>query len=344
MFRTQNKTSEVADSLIRQITGRGLSPGTRLKSMRQLAQEYSCSTQVIFDALNILEEKRLIVRKAQSGVFVRENPRNVNLEVGLLIMRNKNRNNPFIEHMLKLAEAPWLEDGFNFTIRVFPSGLEPEQFDYELSKLIDRMQLDAVVLLAPFLGKVELEICQSMKAPVVLLGDLADPATHSQAFNQVTGDNYELGRRILAKIQQKNNTGKLVLLTGSRQYYFNAEFCRGAEDFAAASGIHLLIKEFPMKFSHFSPNERISVSTAVLKEIENDGFGDSVCLSNGGSSLVEEIINSGTRMKIYGIEHGGENFGTFYRMVYKLIRQVCLNGSSNRSMVCLIDGELEGLN
>lgn len=99
-----------------------------------------------------------------------------------------------------------------------------------------------------------------------------------------------------------------------------------------------------MKFSHFSPNERISVSTAVLKEIENDGFGDSVCLSNGGSSLVEEIINSGTRMKIYGIEHGGENFGTFYRMVYKLIRQVCLNGSSNRSMVCLIDGELEGLN
>jgi GntR family transcriptional regulator len=66
--------SQVADHLRHAILRGDFAPGSRLLTERALCHQYAVSRITIRQALALLEDERLIIRRQGSGTFVRQNP------------------------------------------------------------------------------------------------------------------------------------------------------------------------------------------------------------------------------------------------------------------------------
>ena len=64
------KSQMVADHIAAEIRSGKLTPGARMYGMRELASQFRVSFTAVNHAYNILEDKKMIVRKARSGTFV----------------------------------------------------------------------------------------------------------------------------------------------------------------------------------------------------------------------------------------------------------------------------------
>lgn len=64
------KSQMVADHIVAEIRAGKLTPGARMYGMRELASRFQVSFTAVNHAYNILEDKKMIVRKARSGTFV----------------------------------------------------------------------------------------------------------------------------------------------------------------------------------------------------------------------------------------------------------------------------------
>jgi len=69
-----SKTRQITQLLEKQIRDHDLSPGDRLPSARDLAEQFSVSTAVSMSVYKALEKKGLIVREARRGIFVKTLP------------------------------------------------------------------------------------------------------------------------------------------------------------------------------------------------------------------------------------------------------------------------------
>lgn len=259
MHREQNKTRLVAENLERKIRHAEWTPGMRLPSTRLLASEFECSTQVIVDAFDMLEQKRLVERKLRSGVFVRENPLFSNIEVGFLFSdTSQHKNNQFLNAMRRMADAPFLEPGFNFTLRSFsmPPHVNETVVHDELLRFIDRMNLDVLVLLPPFLSVKDVEFCRGLNIPVIFLGDFSDEASAMLPHHQISNDNFAYATIAFRKFASQISAAEVMLLSGSRQHYFYREFYEGFIHAANSTGIRVDLRELPIHFSNFSLAER----------------------------------------------------------------------------------------
>ncbi len=67
--------SPLIDRLLPYLRDRGYQPGERLPSERDLAQRFAVSRGQIREALAVLEATRLVERRPQSGVYLREHGR-----------------------------------------------------------------------------------------------------------------------------------------------------------------------------------------------------------------------------------------------------------------------------
>ncbi|GGM05992.1 MULTISPECIES: GntR family transcriptional regulator [Micromonospora] len=65
---------QIADDLTARITAREYEPGTKLPSLRELADLYSVSVSTIQRALELTRERGLTVGRAGSGVYVADEP------------------------------------------------------------------------------------------------------------------------------------------------------------------------------------------------------------------------------------------------------------------------------
>jgi len=72
--RPSLKQSEIVDDIRRKIAAGILPPGSRLPSIRPLAQEYNACNQTTMRAVQHLVESGHIVTKSRSGTFVADNP------------------------------------------------------------------------------------------------------------------------------------------------------------------------------------------------------------------------------------------------------------------------------
>ncbi len=64
------KSQMVADHIVAEIRAGKLTPGARMYGMRELASRFQVSFTAVNQAYNILEDKKMIVRKARSGTFI----------------------------------------------------------------------------------------------------------------------------------------------------------------------------------------------------------------------------------------------------------------------------------
>jgi DNA-binding LacI/PurR family transcriptional regulator len=73
LSKKHTKSSMVAEAITKNIQNGSLKPGTRLQTVRTLANKFSVSISVIQAALRELEERKLIERKANSIALIRDN-------------------------------------------------------------------------------------------------------------------------------------------------------------------------------------------------------------------------------------------------------------------------------
>ena len=88
LSKKPTKSSLVAETIARNIQSGLLKPGSRLETVRALADKFSVSISVIQTALRELEDKKLIVRKANSVALIRNDPdpvQNINRQVMLCL-------------------------------------------------------------------------------------------------------------------------------------------------------------------------------------------------------------------------------------------------------------------
>lgn len=76
--------SPLIDRLLPYLRDRGFQAGERLPSERDLAQRFAVSRGQIREALAVLEATRLVERRPQSGVYLREQGREASLDAQLL--------------------------------------------------------------------------------------------------------------------------------------------------------------------------------------------------------------------------------------------------------------------
>ncbi len=102
----KSKKQQIYQILEEEIMSSRLAPGTRLASRREMAERFECSDTVINEVCNLLEDRRMIVRKPKSGTFV--NPQlkygSSRLVVLILAMGTDNFEN-YIDSFLRESEA-----------------------------------------------------------------------------------------------------------------------------------------------------------------------------------------------------------------------------------------------
>lgn len=69
-----SKGKQLADYLKKEIIAGKLSPGDRMASARELAEQFSVSTQVAMSAFDLLEQEKLIQREPKKGIFIKGRP------------------------------------------------------------------------------------------------------------------------------------------------------------------------------------------------------------------------------------------------------------------------------
>ena len=80
------RSVQVADIIRREITAGNLSKGQRLRSIREMAEKYSVTNQIVQSAFNILNREGLIETYVGCGTFVASNGRSLAAKTVLLII------------------------------------------------------------------------------------------------------------------------------------------------------------------------------------------------------------------------------------------------------------------
>lgn len=102
----KSKKQKIYQILEDEILNKRLAPGERLASRRDMAVRFGCSDTVINEVCNLLEERKMIVRKPKSGTFI--NPQmkfgSSRLVVLIISMDTENFEN-YINTFLQEADA-----------------------------------------------------------------------------------------------------------------------------------------------------------------------------------------------------------------------------------------------
>ena len=77
-------TSQVLSRILPFIRERGYAPGERIPSERELAERFSVSRGILREALSALEAMRVIQRRPQSGIYLRDVARDASLDMLVL--------------------------------------------------------------------------------------------------------------------------------------------------------------------------------------------------------------------------------------------------------------------
>ena len=194
LFTALSKNEQVLDALRQAIKEGNLPAGTRLSSVRQLAEEFSVSTKTVVRALEVLAAENLIRREQGRGVFVSGRNGKERFEIALAGFYSNQIRGRYFDFLCRIAQPPNRRPDFNFTIRSL--GTAPENrvhFEIELRRLVEQWNVDCLLFHAPSLGKEELRVCMKLSVPVIFLGDFRGGLYPGMDFSQVTATMCALG-------------------------------------------------------------------------------------------------------------------------------------------------------
>jgi hypothetical protein len=328
LFTVLSKKEQVAKAIKQQISDGRIAPGTKLSSVRTLAENFSVSTRIIVDAFEILEQEKFIRREQGRGVFVRDRALNDSLEVCLTCWGPDLGDNEYFADMTRIAYPPYLQTNFNFTIRMVQ--MKPEtgdsQFALELKKFEQHLNADCILIIAPALNKNKIQACLKLKTPVIFIGDFSSGVYPSMPFNQITGDNFWQGAEEMRQIAEKTAGEDVVILSGSLEHYFYRKCYEGVLDVADKLNIKTHLIEMPRGFSTvLTPEQRHEIFIKTVKAANIKNFLNLPILNHGLAHdfLFERIADGDIGSRIFQSKSGARK--EFYNTIYNQIKRVVEN-------------------
>ena len=252
----ETQSGQVSTELEKQIRSGRLAPGRKIPSIRELAQRFDVSSQVIKSALDVLEQRNLVVSRPRIGVYV--NPGGVSplkRELCLLTIRRHDHVTDYPNRLLSFHQTSLWEQ-FNLSTRgVSADRLNAETIRYELEKL--REVHPDCLLVHMSVNEKLLRDFLSLPFPVVFLGDFDTEIISGYHYNQIVEDTAERG---VAMVNAAVSSGarSAVMLAGSEQCYYGNLLYNSGMAAAAAAGID---------FHHVAFSDAACTAVAELENI-----------------------------------------------------------------------------
>ncbi len=166
----------VADAIESDILSGVLAPQTRLKSTRALAAAFGVGTKVIVSAMDILEQRNLVIRHARQGVYVKTKEAKSGIRDVLLFAMDENaQESSFTLTMHGLLSFATIA-GFDFFTRFVTVSPEThlERLGTELARLEKIGYPDCALIIPYQFQREHVERCLQLPYPVIFVGDFCD--------------------------------------------------------------------------------------------------------------------------------------------------------------------------
>lgn len=344
LFTALSKNEQVLDALRQAIKEGNLPAGTRLSSVRQLAEEFSVSTKTVVRALEVLAAENLIRREQGRGVFVSGRNGKERFEIALAGFYSNQIRGRYFDFLCRIAQPPNRRPDFNFTIRSL--GTAPENrvhFEIELRRLVEQWNVDCLLFHAPSLGKEELRVCMKLSVPVIFLGDFCGGLYPGMDFSQVTGDNVRFGMAAVRKMYSLTGQHELVVFSGSQEHYFNRYACDGVFAAAERLGIRIHLLEFPRGFtSRYSLEEQNDFLRRELEKRKSEGILENPLLDLGvGEPLDRGFSMLGHPCVIHSAEPAENGCFNFFQTINRQIERLLKNSTAHKKFCIEMDTVLK---
>ena len=342
LFTLQSKSEQVAEAIKKQIISGKVLPGAKLNSVRELANSFKVSTKIVVGALDILEQEQLVKREAGRGVFARSYSAGLNIEVCLLTWNVDLKIDKYFSDLVKMSYPPYLQDGFNFTVRTVPFSreLKTSHFTQELQRFDKMLHADCLVINAPNLDAAKIKACLKINTPVIFIGDFSHGLDPDIPFNQVTADNVVYGENCVRRFYAETKVDEIIFYSRSLEHYFCRKQHEGVQNAAKELNIKIHTIEMPVGFSSLNDEQQNKI---FKKRSMIPGITDlrNIPALNGGISesfMSNQIKNGNCSREIYYHEYTEEYFKRFYNTIFSQIK--CVSSHPEKTEKVLIQEKL----
>ncbi|MCF6175383.1 MAG: winged helix-turn-helix domain-containing protein [Victivallaceae bacterium] len=331
LLTVTSKKDQVADFLREQLLSGKIEPGAKLLSVRALAKEFSVSTMIIVDALDILEEELLITREPGRGVFSSKHNLKHSLGICLFAYQVRPQRDLYFTNLVRMTQPPFLHEGFSFNIRMIPenSNVTYQHFLQELTKIDKYMDVDCLLMNVPFLNKQQITACMKLNTPVIFIGDFSAGLYPELPYNQIAGDCAWLGQSVIRQVAELEQCRELTVYSGSLEHYFNRNFYDGALNEAKQLGIELRLIEFPRGITSSSAeSEQWTIYQDKVKAAVDKGWHKCPAIISGGISdelLLNAFSGYDIDVAVYDGKECEKSFEQFFETIYARIETVVNN-------------------
>lgn len=262
LVRTETQSKLLADRLEAEIRNRLLGPGQKLLSTRDLSEKFGFDRNVVRAALDILEERHLIVKMPRKGIYV--NPELFSLgRPELFIFTFGGMAPSYVEMALNLNGDRTYQKDFNVTLR-YASWLELNMQTFECEMLkAKRSDPGMIVLASTYIDAAKIRILQSLDIPFVIIGEQhhSEPGLEfNQIFELFAAKGLEIG-----KFFAKSQFREMAYITlPETMLEYDAAYRTLIQCHAAAAG-----KKFTEVPIHFAEGQEVTTEESQLEAVKN---------------------------------------------------------------------------
>ena len=290
------QSEQVASELEKRIQGGHIALGVKMPSTRELASQFDVSRQVIESAFEMLEHRRLIVRKPRIGTFVNpESMAKCRMDLCLLRLQSGKRIVDYTEKLLSLSDTD-IWTGCNLSIRsIAESNYSLGILKYELEK-IRHIHLDCLLAFIPGMDVKTLNEFKNLPFPVLFLGDILPDVKLDREWSQIAEATAD---RAKAMVEAAADYGyrEAVLIGGPLTKYYCRVMKQSGEETARARGIAFRYSELEENICR-TEKELIALRATHLRQVISEGAVD-VLLLDGYRQIdlfIEPLLKSGLRL------------------------------------------------
>lgn len=212
-------------------------PGSRLPSIREFAELFHVSTQVIKSAFKLLTERKLLVSRSRIGVFV--NVDGILPETKKLVLLNGSRgpnDKNYLGRVFGLSESMMSYRGFHIQMRTVPTGpfLLPA-LQYEVHQ-IETDRPDCLVVTASLVPPDEIGNIMNRGFPVIFFGDFIHGDIPGAEYDLIRERTEERGAAFI-EAAWKIGCKKVCVFGGQPRFFYVRRLLDGMKECADRYGI-----------------------------------------------------------------------------------------------------------
>ncbi|OGV51510.1 MAG: hypothetical protein A2017_01690 [Lentisphaerae bacterium GWF2_44_16] len=239
------KSSQIAKFFRDRILSGKLPGGSRLDTVRRIAENFSVSRQVVETSYDFLEKENLIQRNGRRGIYVKSTHYPVNATGIYFLAYDVYPDNHYLHELFKITCPPYLKDNCTFLTRVIPRDISSDaMLDAEISRISDTHGIECVLVACSTADRKIVQKLLQLPYPVIFIGDFKVKNFSNIEYNQIVDDNRAFALNCTGHLINSGHKS-IVMFIGNLKHYFNAEFLDEARQRARNAGVKIIVEEFP---------------------------------------------------------------------------------------------------